>query len=54
MAFMYGSMGVRFTSIYFRIFRNGWVDCRDAFHAVVCLYCCVTDRTYTVAEYEVY
>ena len=27
-----------------RIFRNGWMDCRDAFHAVLCLYCCVTDK----------
>jgi len=21
----------------FRIFRNGWFDCRDAFHVVLCL-----------------
>ena len=26
------------------IFRNGWMDCRDAFHAVLYLYCCVTDK----------
>ena len=26
-----------------RIFRNGWMDCTDAFHAVLCLYCCVTE-----------
>jgi len=27
------------------IFRNGWMDCRDAFHAALCLYCCITDKT---------
>jgi len=25
------------------------MDCRDAFHAVLCLYCCITDK-----EYEAY
>ena len=28
-----------------RIFRNSWMDCRDTFHAVLCLYCCVTNTT---------
>ena len=39
----------RFTSIrILRIFCNGWMDCRDAFHAVLCLYCCATiDNTHT-------
>ena len=27
------------------IFRNGWMDCRDPFHAALCLHCCVTDKT---------
>ena len=29
------------------------MDCRDTFHVALCLYCCVTDKTY-VAEYETY
>jgi len=37
----------------FHIFHNGWMDCRCAFHVVLCLYCCVTDRTY-VAAHEAY
>jgi len=28
-----------------RTFHNGWIDCRDAFHAVLWLYCCITDKT---------
>jgi len=36
--------GTFFASIL-RIFCNGWMDCRDAFHAVLCLYCCVMDKT---------
>jgi len=27
------------------IFCNGWTDSKDAFHAVLCLYCHATDRT---------
>ena len=42
MAFTYLDMGHAFHEYILRIFRNG---CRDAFHAVFCLYCCVTDRT---------
>ena len=45
MAFAYRGMGRVFHEHIFHIFRNGWMDCRDAFHAVLCLYCCVTDRT---------
>ena len=28
----------------FCIFRNGWIDCRDAFHAVLHLYHCVKNN----------
>ena len=28
------------------IFHNGWMDCRDAFHVVLWLHCCVTDKTW--------
>ena len=45
MAFMYRDMGHVFHEHILHIFCNGWMDCRDAFHAVHCLYCCVTDRT---------
>ena len=29
--------GVRLNDRTFHIFRNGWIDGRDAFHAVLCL-----------------
>jgi len=45
MAFTYWDMGRTFHDYILRIFRNGWMDCRDAFHAVLCLYCCITDKT---------
>ena len=45
MAFTYQDMGCTFHEYILRIFCNGWMDCRDAFHAILCLYCCVTDRT---------
>ena len=45
MAFTYWDMGHTFHKHILRIFRSGWMDCRDAFYAVLCLYCC---------EYEVY
>ena len=35
---------VYFTSVL-SIFCNGWMDCRNTFHTVLCLYCCITDRT---------
>jgi len=43
--FTYWDMGHAFHEYILCIFRNGWIDCRDAFHAVLCLYCCVTDKT---------
>ena len=46
MAFTYRNMGRTFHEYILRILRNGWMDCRDAFHAALCLYCCVTDKTY--------
>jgi len=45
MAFTYRDMRYVFHEYILCIFRNGWMDCRNAFHAVVCLYCCVMDRT---------
>ena len=45
MAFTYRDMGGAFHEYLLRIFRNGWMDCRDAFHAALCLYCWVTDKT---------
>jgi len=45
MAFTYWDMGHSFYEFILHIFCNGWTDCRDAFHAVLCLYCCVTDKT---------
>jgi len=44
MAFTYRDMGHTFHERILRIFCNGWMDCRSAFNAVLCLYCCVTDR----------
>jgi len=41
MAFTYRDMGHVFHEY---ILRNGWMDCRDTFYAVLYLYCCVTDR----------
>ena len=45
MAFTYRDMGRAFHKSILHIFRNGWMDCRHAFHAALCLYCCVTDKT---------
>jgi len=45
MAFNYRNMGRVFHKYILRIFCNGCLDCRDTFYAVLCLYCCVTDRT---------
>jgi len=42
--FMYRDMGRKFHECILHIFHNGWMDCRDAFHVVVSLHCCVTDR----------
>ena len=48
MAFTYRDMGCTFHEYnnYSPYFGKGWMDCRDVFHAVLCLYCCVTDRTW--------
>ena len=45
MVFTYRDMGCAFHEYILRIFCNGWMDCRVAFHAVLCLYCCVMDKT---------
>ena len=37
MAFTYRDMGHAFHEHFLCIFRYGWMDCRDAFHAVFCL-----------------
>ena len=34
--------GARISEYILRIFRNGWMDCRDAFHAALCR---LTDKT---------
>jgi len=53
--FGFRGMGHAFHEHILRIFHsyNGWMDCRDAFHAVLCLYFCVTARQ-NIAEYEAY
>ena len=52
MAFTYGDMGGAFHKyILHTVFRNGWMDCRDAFHAVLCLYSC---NVQNVPEYKAY
>ena len=43
MAFTYRGMGRAFHECILCILRNGWMDCRDAFYAVLCLHCCVMD-----------
>jgi len=45
MTFMYRDMGRTFHEYILRIFCNGWMDCRDAFQAALCLYRCVTNAT---------
>jgi len=44
MVFTNRDMGNTFHEYIFRIFCNGWMDCNDAFHAVLCLNCCVMNR----------
>jgi len=46
MAFTYRDMGRAFHKYILRIFCNGWMDYRDTFYAFLCLYCCVTDKTW--------
>ena len=43
MAFTHQDMGGAFHECTLHILRNDQMNCRDAFHAVLCLYCCVTD-----------
>ena len=43
--FHYSRYGPRISQVYSLYFRNDWMDCRDAFHAVLCLNCCVMDKT---------
>jgi len=45
MAFTHRDMGHTFHENILCIFCNGWMDCRDTVHAVLCLYCCVTNAT---------
>ena len=45
MALTYRDMGHTFHEYILNVFRNGWMDCRDAFYAFLCLSCCVTDKT---------
>ena len=44
MAFTYRDIGHAFHDLILRIFCNGWIGYKDAFHAVLCLYGSVTDR----------
>ena len=46
MAFTHRDVGCAFQKYILHIFRNGWMDCRDTIYAVLCLYCCATDRTW--------
>ena len=52
MAFTYQDMGHAFHEYPYilRIFRNGWMDCTDTFNAVLCLYCCVTDKAWLITK----
>jgi len=52
MAFTYQDMGRTFHEYILRIFRNGWMDCRDAFHTVHLLI--LLDNRQNIAEYEAY
>ena len=49
MAFTYQDMWRAFHEYILRIFRNGWMDCRDAFHLPILL--C---NGQNIAEYEAY
>ena len=48
MAFTYQDMRHTFHEDIFHIFRNGWEDCRGAFHSVLFFY------GQNIAEYEAY
>ena len=49
MALTYQNMGRTFHEC---IFRNGWMDCRDVFYAVLCQYCYVMD-TLIIYRYNI-
>ena len=51
MAFTYRDMGHAFNEYILHIFRNGWMNCRDTFYAVLCLCCCITDRTWLTTKH---
>ena len=38
MAFTYRDMRCVFHKYILRVFHNGWMDCRGAFHAIFCVY----------------
>ena len=50
MPFTYRDIGRTFPKHILCIFCNGWMDCRDAFHALLILLCNGQD----IAEYETY
>ena len=53
MAFTYRQdMGCAFHEYILHIFCTGWMHCRDAYHAALCLYCYVMEKK--IAEYEAY
>ena len=52
-AFTYQDMGRTFHEYILRIFRNGWMDCGDAFYAALCLYILLYNGQ-NIAEYEAY
>jgi len=41
---------MRFDDQTFRIFLNGWIDCRNAFHAVLCFM--ILHNGLKMSEYE--
>ena len=49
-AFMYWGMGRTFHKCILCVFRNCWMDCRDAFYAVLSLLC----NGQNISGYEVY
>ena len=52
MAFTYPDMGHAFHKHILRIFRNGWMDSRDAFHACLRIFSLCNGQN--IAEYEAY
>jgi len=50
--FHYRDMGRTFHEYILHIFRNGWMDYRNAFHAVLCFILLCNRQN--IAEYKVY